>query len=522
MIRTRLAGFYDTYAGILLPIIFGLGLLFGGWLADRGGAIPEAVPVSGAQPQAPTDPQGEAVPAATPTPAPSPTPTLAPISGPTPIFAGAAPLEDGWSWLAPEPILFSPVILPNGVVNLVGESGTIYVLNPDGSPRALLTLPNYETFTSDYGLSVEFDEDGRALAIARQKVLAVGPDNTLLWEFAFHYDGESGFFTYKSGEVHYLLDGALTLYAYTAADGLLWHFPLENGLRDEYIEPEPGEAGGLYLTDRLGVLYAFNATGLAWSFDPGGLRSASDPTLGPDGNLYYVVTGGTRGTLLSVTPAGQERWRTNLETIRYYNQPVFTADGRHIRVGDNFVEAASGAFVPVAFPFEVRMFITGRDGHDYLLTGSHVIQWQIGPEGVETAQDVVVNLEGMESFQTPLIDVFETGVIQVQIFDQDGIQFSWIAPDGTVLTVQPLAYSQIRFVTNPGAAELVWCGQDLQARTVSCFKTGPESRNPIWEFTLSGIEGSVDGFQSPVVYQNGWLYLLAGFRDLYVIEVVIP
>jgi outer membrane protein assembly factor BamB len=129
----------------------------------------------------------------------------------------------------------------------------------------------------------------------------------------------------QSGEVYFLLDSANSIYALTPQDGLLWQQAFEAGFRDDLVFPALSETGEVYLADREGILYGFNRTGLSWTYDPGGnLRTASDPAIGPDGNLYYVVTSG----------------------------------GTYTRVYEDFVDLESGRY-PIEFPFEVNRFISG-------------------------------------------------------------------------------------------------------------------------------------------------------------------
>ncbi len=453
----------------------------------------------------------------------------------TPVAAesdstGATALPNGWYWRAPELLVNYPELLPDGTLPLLLEDGSVYFLAPDGSLSGSMQLPQFQGPDEFFQMPVFFYEDQIVVAILLDRVYAVQPEVGQLWEFPVEVvefaDEFSEFLIlqhYSAGAVEYLLDSSLTLHAYTPADGLLWQYSLEAGLRDDFSSPAVTDDGRLYIVDAGGTLHAFDETGPAWTFHPGGsLRGASDARLGPDGNLYYVSTSGTSGFLEAVTPDGEHLWHTELNTFRFYSSPEFVSGGAYIRVTDDFMDAATGEIIPITFPFQVAEFIEGDDGGSYLRTGSHIIRWEIGPEGYQEIRSYTVNMEGTNGFSATSVRVYPNSVIEVQIFEQDTTRMIWVDPDSGEIRSFERPWSSIGFWTGEIGPEHVYCDQDLDAIELTCFKEIPGSAEPVWSLTIEGIDGVVAGFPPPIVYQDGRLYIVAGGVNVYMFEVEIP
>ena len=471
----------------------------------------------------------------TPTQAPSPTltPTLEPITGPTPVFGELTTLDNGWLFTAPEKIVIGPEVLSNGVINLVGESGTVYRLNPDGSPRNELTLPEFPENDPDEPVSfncVSFYEDGTITACTPDNFFALNSDGNIRWEFSMTGSRPfvSGFgeflpapFVARFGDIFLQLDSTYTLYAYTLADGLLWQYPFEAGFREDFYSPAVGEDQA-YFVDAQGTLYAFSREGLAWTYDPEeGLRAASSPILAPDGNLYYVLTNGTNGRLQSLTPTGEPRWRTNLNTFRFYTLPDYSVGGQYIYVTDDLVRSDTGELASMAFPYEVDAFIRGEDGFDYLLTGNNVIRWQVGPDGFESLHTSRFNAEGLQTFSAPRVRVYPSQITEMEYFTQNGPYLVWLNPDGEVMNALQLDWSLVRIdLQEPGEVSLAVCEQHLIEMQLACRKYVAGNQDPVWETTIGGISGNFNPFFG-LLFRNGQLYVLTDEQNLYVLNLEI-
>ena len=434
----------------------------------------------------------------------------------------AAEIPGGWYWRAPAPLVNYPALLPDGTLALALEDGSVYFLDAaSGALAGFAHLPEQPAVVpaefSHFPLYA-FDP-GIVIALVTERVYAMDAENNLLWEFPT----STIIWNWPGSDLRFVLDASRTLYAYTARDGLQWQYNLEAGLREDFASAAVSETGRLYIVDAGGTLHAFDGSGSLWTFHPGGsLRAASDATIGPDGNLYYVTTGGMSGFLESVTPDGTLRWQTQLETSSFYNRPQFVSAGAHVRVDDDFVNAETGELLEIEFPFDVADFIDGADGGSYLRTGSHIIRWEIGPEGFQQIRSYAINMEGSNQFIQPTVRVYPDGVIEVQIFDQNAPRYIWVDPESGGIRTFERPWSSIGFGTGEIGPEFVHCEQDQDALTLTCVKEVPASDEPVWSLTIEGIDGTVSGFPPPILYRDGRLYIVAGGVNLYMFEVEIP
>lgn len=470
---------------------------------------------------------GETAPTATPvptaTPLPTPTPTLEPATGPTPAFGGLTMLDKGWMFTLPEKIVYGPEVLSNGIINLVGESGTVYRLNPDGSAREELTLPNFEYDPNNFYIPISFFDDGTITVRAPDKIYAVNADGTLRWELPLTLSAEGAILPEgKLGDLFLQLDSTNTLFAYTLADGLLWQYTFENSFREDFYAPAVDDQQAYYV-DSKGILYAFSAEGLAWTYQPQeGLKAASSPIIAPDGNVYYMLTNNSKGFLQSVTPAGESRWTTQMNTFLFYNMPDYTVGGQYIFVKEDLVRAETGELAPVEFPYDVAAFVRGEDGFDYLITGDNVIRWQIGPDGFESLHTVHYSTENIQTFNVPQVRIYPTQLTEIRYFTQNGTLLVWISSEGEVLNTFQIDWNAIQiFPDQNDEASVTLCEQNATDKQLVCKKYAPGSQAPVWEATVSGISGIFNAFGGLLI-RNGQLYAMADQMNLYVLTLEIP
>ena len=524
--KIKVTHIYDNYTGAFLATALFAGILLGGLVAyDPQLAAENAAEASAGTPTPtalPPTPVSINIPTGTPA-AENPAGTQEASAGPADDFTAASALPNGWGWRAPEALFGQIRILADKTIVLPGESGAVYFLNPDGSPRGKIENQFNES-EKHIEWSDFFFDDMTVLSITSERVFAVHPDLGLRWEFPVIVTSDEYWPQFYSGVDFWLVvDTANMLYALTPEEGLLWSYTLDGVPNNEFLSVAGGANGVFYASEAGGNLYAFNRDGVLWSFDPGeNLRSATDPVVGPDGRIYYVVTSGTFGILVSIGQDGVEQWRTRLETFRFYQPPAFSAGGVYAYIDEDFVSMQTGQLASVEFPFNVDAVYPGEDGFDYLITGHHIIRWQIGPEGFEQLKDIVVNIENFGGFFTPFLHIHPDGLIEFNIFGESGAQLIWINSNTDAVETNLIPHSHILFQTQPGSAEYARCEADAETGNINCSKSIPGVADPIWSLAIDGIYSPTPGFLPVVNYTDGRLFVMPDPFKLFAFDLEIP
>ena len=511
--------FYENYTGLFHTLVVITGLLIGGLIA-----------FDPALHAGPSEEQSDTTPTATPLP-----PTPVSIQIPTPmsttdnaetadeLTADAVLLDNGWLWKAPEALSGRIQTLSDGMLSLQAESGTVYLLTSGGGLDAVV-LPPFEISADDPEPRSLVFNDKTIVFLHQDFLRAVHPTDGVQWEIELSIDQDNNLTQFFQGESFTVaFDTAQSLHAFSAQDGLLWSYKIDGTPNSDFYNPIFVENDIFVFSERGGSLYAFSREGQRWSYSPGeNLRSTTDPVFGPDGNLYYVVSGGTTGVLLSITPEGQENWRTRLDTFQIYSQPAFTAGGAYIFVEDDFVSLDNGTLLDLEIPYDVNGFYTGADGFDYLITGQHIMRWQIGPDGYEELLDVPINTDGFNRFFAPFLHIYDNGLIEFSMFTNRGGELFWINPaDDTVESIV-FSFEQLRFSTQQDSPEYVRCDPDAETGSIRCAKNIPGSPEPIWSLDIEGIFTPTPGFQPFARYINGQLFIAPDPQTLYALDLDIP
>lgn len=522
----RLARLYDNATGVVLITALLLGILLGGLFAFDPQPAAEQHAAENADPPTPTS--LPPTPVSINVPAEPPAAEIADAagesnSGPAEDFITAAALQNGWNWRSPETLTGRQHILADGTIVLEAESGAVYFINPDGSPRASLAGGLNEGEERIAWSNYYFD-DMSVLNITAERVFAIHPDLGLRWEFPVEITSEEYWPQYYPGDnFRLIVDTANNMYAFTLEDGLLWTYSLDGVPNGEYLTVATGSGGVFYAAEAGGNLFAFDRNGVKWSFDPGeNLRAASDPVVGADGRVYYVITSGTFGTLISLGPDGSERWRTRLDTFRFYEAPSISAGGVYVYVDEDFVAVESGRLTALDFPYTVDAIYSGEDGYDYLITGHHIIRWRIGPDGFEQLNDIVVNLENFGGFFAPFLHIHPDGLIEFRLFTDRESQLVWIDSNTAAVEVHSIPYSQILFRTRTGEIEFTRCDADADSSSISCAKNIPGLEDSVWSLTIDGIFSPTPGFSPAINYIDGRLYIMPDPLNLYAFDLEIP
>ncbi len=525
--KEKIRQFYDNHTGLFLVVILAAGLLFGGLLAYDPALTPQNGPAN-------VIPTPTRVP---PTPVSINIPTQTPISDstgsppapnePADGFNPATPLPNGWVWRAPEKLVGRPQILSDGTAGFTGESGTFYFVNADGSPRTMVAYPFKDDAVIEKQDILEgrtfFLDDLTVVQVTGNRVFAVHPESGMRSEFEISLDSP-GYFTnlFQSSDVWLIADAAFNIYAFTPVEGLLWTFPLDGVPNDEYFIAAVSDENVFYLADSRN-LHAFGRDGLLWTFSPGeNLHVSSDPQIGPDGNIYLVLSGGMSGILVSVTPEGEERWRTRLETHRFNISPSFSAGKDYVFIDKDFISLSDGQLRVIDFPFTVDNIFAGEDGFDYLITGLHIIRWRIGPDGFEQLKDITVNMEGFNNFFRPFLHIHPDGLIEFTVYSGRESQLVWIDTITDGIRVFPVPLTQFHFSTNRGEVEYLRCDPDIETGDISCARNIPGMDEPVWTLKIDGIYSPVSGHNFYINYLNGRLYMQPDPLSFYAFDLEIP
>ena len=310
-----------------------------------------------------------------------------------PRAAHAAPGDVKWRFeVGGQYILQPPAVAPDGSVAVVGSSGRLYSLTPDGALR--WSVPGVG---GEGGPSI--GSDGTVYVGLGERITAVAPDGTIRWTFIEPTVGQgviAGPTVGPDGNIYVVSDlGGLGAYALSPAGDLLWNnpgdpnfleygqlgaeivfgsgrlfasfdeFPAEQtammyaltvgGTQDWAVavpdandifmqrqaQPAVGPGGGLYLTGLSGpsgwALVRFDqSTGsVVWTYTQSPANGMSPPSVGPDGSIYLSRS---LGYLDAVDPGGDNRWTYFDGSI--IDQPRVSPDGSLVVAGDrpNFGE----------------------------------------------------------------------------------------------------------------------------------------------------------------------------------------
>lgn len=401
--------------------------------------------------------------------------------------AGITTTGSGWIFDVPANLLVSPIVHPDGRVYLLSEDQTFYVLNSDGSLLAELPLPEPIYFLENRGFGGTFlsfpfppilTEAGHIVVATETRIFALDLEGTILWEIALE--------------------------------------------EPPFAAPAAG-AGLFYVIDELGSLYAFSAEeGLVWRHDlADGLKAASpQPVFGPAGEIFYTITNGTVGFIEALSPEGEPLWRAELSTFKFFRPLQITPDGSWLALDDNVINTSTGRLVEAGdVEFSIDQYAMGHDGKTYLLSGSTVMEWEVGANGLRILNQVTVAFPEQPRGFPPALSVSSDGLIWIRIFSTGGkTSHLWVNPAGDVLAVLETFNRDDRLLQVSFANSiLAMCSPDSELEQLNCRGYADGNRDPAWQFIIQGI-GEADF----VSYANGVLYVQVDGDTVQAVEVEIP
>jgi outer membrane protein assembly factor BamB len=337
------------------------------------------------------------------------------------------------------------------------------------------------------GLAIR--EDGTIyLASLQNKLLAVNPDGSVLWEAG------------------------------------LPETPLG--------APALGVSGAVFVTDRGGGLTAIDAQGQQlWHYQP---TQSGKPAHGAitteDGSIYYLLDNPQQGDMLiALAEGGTLRWSTATGGKAANSALRLSPDGEELFVKNQAFSTESGELLERTLPTADdpvlggrEQLFTGADRERYMQVGHNVMHWTVQGGDFVLLQTTEWNYEGAgfnlySSFPT---DAGVTSDQKIWLFysvQYGGTELIWLEPAGEVIGISPMPITKNSILASIDSQGLAYaCGLDevnydqVQAKCLA-YRRG--SAEPEWEIGLPGSTAEVGG----VALANGRLYAVTKDGYFYAI-----
>ncbi|MGI0092364.1 MAG: PQQ-binding-like beta-propeller repeat protein [Nitrososphaerales archaeon] len=224
------------------------------------------------------------------------------------------------------PVVSSPVIGSDGTVYFVSDNNRLYAINSYGS----------------YSWSVKIGEASSTPAIGSngvifvpttQHVFAYETNGILLWNVSVSPSTSPSPLTLGPSGTLYLVSNQ-TLYEIMPSGQIAWSVQTQCGGSAVAL----GQDGTIYCGGAKNLigdnLFAYSPTGqLQWSFNAGTSSINLSPTVGPDGAIYVITSG---GLLDAVSPSGTLLWQNT--TLHHAQTPLAIGpDGSLYAAGTNLM-----------------------------------------------------------------------------------------------------------------------------------------------------------------------------------------
>jgi len=362
----------------------------------------------------------------------------------------------------------------DGVVYVLTVKNNLYIIEPDGSFRSSLSLdPSPFRFLINRG---------RAGPVIWPKITS---DGTVI-----------------------VISNADIVYAMDNAGNKLWEYEMQE---EPHSEPPHSEIDVVYMVDTKGSLYAFDANGLKWQYQPEEAPyAAADIAIGPNGNLYYTVTDRSKTYVVSVSPEGEKRWTTQVQTKEIYDPVQVTVDGRYVFLKDDAFDATTGELLEFDIPVEVNEFIPGFDGRTYLRSRHTVMEWQNGQDGFQLLQTEPWQHDAFDSFAPSSSEVDENQLIwlfyQGNFTAGYGTQLVWVTLQGEVKESHFWSGSSQRLaMPDFENSRFIECNYIAASSSMVCEAFTPDIDSSVWDITLPSIPEYEGGF-----IQGEYIYIQTG------------
>ena len=358
----------------------------------------------------------------------------------------------------------------DGVVYALTVKNNLYIIEPDGTLRTTLTI--------DPSPLRLVDNWGYARQIIWPKTMS---DGTII-----------------------VISNADIVYAMDSAGNKMWEYEMQE---EPHSPPPHSNTDVHYMVDTKGSLYAFDANGLKWQYQPEEAPyTAANVVIGPNGNLYYTITDRSKTYVVSVSPEGENRWTTQVQTLEIYEPVQVTIDGRYVFLIDDAFDATTGELLEFNIPVEVNEFIPGFDGRTYLRSEQTVMEWQNGPDGFQLLQTDPWQHNALDNYNPSGSAVDENQVIwlfyQGNFTAGSGTQLVWVTLQGEVKESHFMSRSSQRLaMPDFENSRIIECSYIAAGSSMVCEAFTPDTDTPVWDITLPSVPEYEGGFiQGEYVY----------------------
>jgi peptide/nickel transport system permease protein len=405
-----------------------------------------------------------------------------------PNSSGALPIEPGisWTYQASDDIVNRPIIGRDSSVYIHTQDDKLHLLSSDGQSQTVIQLgasPYYHQ--SETGRSAPLYiapsilPDGTIIVVSEDlKVSAFDPQGNIKWEDFL--EGEPGF--------HPLNDGN----------------------------------GNLYILDNMAGLQAITKDGISWRFQSvAAPMPANGLLVGPDGNIYYVVTDYSKAYIQAVSSSGEELWVTQADTRDIYDELHISEDGQYVSIADNLFETRGGDTVEINPEKPIDEFIFGRDGRNYYRSLHSVYEWQTGANGL-----IILNQGNVSDDDTSLrpplwSEADANGVIWLYYPERyvgGGIVIVWMTAEGELIGRFLIERnSQVINSISLDDSTLTECRNFEEDQILDCLVYSPLFDEPLMQNSIANIDPFEYGF-----LEENRAYLISENNNLVVVEIGKP
>jgi peptide/nickel transport system permease protein len=402
----------------------------------------------------------------------------------------ASPIDDPaaesgilWAYQVSEDIAYGPIIGDDNSVYILTEADKLHILNPDGQFHAIIQLESSPYYVpSESGRSAPLYippvvlPDGTTIVVSEDaNIYAIDPEGNIRWEET--YEGEPG------------------------------------------IRPIQDGNGNLYFLNDKGVISVIDKDGIRWSFQS---EAAPIPAngfgVGPDGNIYYVVTDYSKAFIQAVTSGGKELWVSRATTHERYDDLHISEDGKYVSLAENLFDAKNGELVEVNPENKVDEYFFGTDGRNYFRSLHSVYEWQL-----DSSEFVILNQGTVSdedsSLRTPLSSAADANGI-IWMFYPGGtfggeVNIIWMTAEGELLGSHYLERnSQVFNSFDLDTSTFTECRGFEETRTLECSLYSPQFDEPLTQISIKEIDPFLYGF-----LKDNRVYLIDEDQNLTVINI---